>query len=434
MPDPLAAVRDAADRRRDASLAFLRDLIRLQSRGEAAVQDRVARACEALGCAVSTLRYDPAAVPMREEFAQARAMDAEPRDSVVARLPGAGGGHSLIFFAHPDGEPVRNAERWTHDPFAGVVADGRLHGWGVSDDLAGVAIMVEAMRAVADAGLRPRGDVLAASTPSKRHARGVAAVLHHGHRADAAVYLHPAESGVGMREIKAMCGGQLYFTVTVPGRPPETTEPGHAAFAHLAVNPLEAALPVQRALAALGEARAARVRHPRLDAAVGRATNLLLSYARCGEEGRYGRVAAECTLGGSISFPPGEAMGEVQREVEAALRDAAAADPWLSEHPPRLEWVSGVTGAEVPESHPLYAAVARAVTAGTGEAPFVNALHTGSDIRVPMVQQGIPTVGLGPLGGDLSQNGARDEWVDVEDYLRAVKVAAGVIVEWCGVA
>ena len=48
------------------------------------------------------------------------------------------------------------------------------------------------------------------------------------------------------------------------------------------------------------------------------------------------------------------------------------------------------------------------------------------------MQAGIPTVGLGPLGGDLTQNGLTDEWVDVEDYRRAVEVAAAIIDGWCG--
>jgi acetylornithine deacetylase len=51
-----------------------------------------------------------------------------------------------------------------------------------------------------------------------------------------------------------------------------------------------------------------------------------------------------------------------------------------------------------------------------------------------MVQKGIPTVGLGPLCGDLSQNGFSDEWVDVEDYFRSITVVAGIIAGWCGVA
>ncbi len=59
-------------------------------------------------------------------------------------------------------------------------------------------------------------------------------------------------------------------------------------------------------------------------------------------------------------------------------------------------------------------------------------MHTSSDIRNPMVQRNIPTLGLGPLCGDLSQNGQADEWVDVEDYLAAVNVVACTMLSWCG--
>ena len=74
----------------------------------------------------------------------------------------------------------------------------------------------------------------------------------------------------------------------------------------------------------------------------------------------------------------------------------------------------------------------RSIVAITGQSPHVNPLHTASDIRNPIVQAGIPTVGLGPLAGDLAQNGLHDEWVDVEDYRRAVEVAAAIIDGWCG--
>ena len=66
----------------------------------------------------------------------------------------------------------------------------------------------------------------------------------------------------------------------------------------------------------------------------------------------------------------------------------------------------------------------------TGEEPFVNPLHSASDIRNPNLFAGIPTVGYGPLGGDLSQNGNHDEWVDVADYIRAIKITAKAILEW----
>jgi acetylornithine deacetylase len=433
MDDVLARLAAAAEAEGAASLDFLRALIRLQPQGEAAVQARLAEAAAAAGCQVERRRYRPAEVVPKDEFAAEAAMATEEREAVLARLPGTGGGRSVIFFAHPDGEPFQPAHGWRHDPFAGEVDQGRIHGWGVADDLAGVATMVEAVRVLRAAGLRPKGEVILASTPSKRHARGVHALLHGGVTADAAVYLHPAESGIGMREVKALAAGQLIFKVTVPGRLPATNEPGHAAFAHVAVNPVHKAMGVIAALRALDERRGARVHHPALDAAIGRSTNLLIGDIRTLGDGRASRVAPAVQLSCALAFPPGEKLADVRAEVEAAIAEAAAADPFLRETPPKLDFLSGVTGAEVRLDHPLWAATSEAVRLGTGQVPEINPLHTSSDIRNPMVQSGIPCVGLGPLCGDLTQNGGRDEWVDAADYRRGVAVAAALITLWCGV-
>ncbi|MBU8539907.1 M20 family metallopeptidase [Falsiroseomonas tokyonensis] len=424
-----ARVDQAAEAGGEAAVGFLRDLIRLQSGGEEAVQARVAAALEDLGCIVETRRYQPASIVLREEFASEAAMAAEERAAVVARFPGSGGGRSVIFFAHPDGEPFNPQHGWLHDPMAGEIDNGRIHGWGVADDLAGVATMVEALRAVRAAGVVPKGDVILTSTPSKRHARGVHALLHGGITADAAVYLHPAESGIGMREVKALASGQLVFRIVVKGRLPATQEPGHAAFAHTAINPIDKAMAVLAALKALDAKRGARVHHPALDAAIGRSTNLLVGDFKTLGDGRAARVPPAVQLSCALSFPPGEKLADVRAEVEAALAAAQAADAELV-----LEttFLSGVTGAEVPMDHPLWIETCEAVRRGTGTMPEINPLHTSSDIRNPMVQSGIPCVGLGPLCGDLTQNGGRDEWVDVADYRRGVAVVAALIAGWCG--
>ncbi|WP_431285714.1 M20 family metallopeptidase [Humitalea sp. 24SJ18S-53] len=432
MTEASTRARAAASQNRDASVAFLQELIRLQPKGEDAVQARMAAEFEALGCEISRLRYQPADVTMKLEFANASAQAAEEREAITATLRGSGGGRSLIFFGHPDGEPIAGTETWTHDPFAATIENGRLYGWGIADDLAGIATMTEAVRAIRSAGLTTQGDVILTSTPSKRHARGVHAVMQAGHLADAAIYCHPAESGVGMREVKTFASGQVEFRVTVAGAPPPTTEPGHTAFAHLAVNPLDKALVVIAALKALDARRGDRIKHPSLEAAIGRSTNLFITYINCGNPNKFARTPASATLGAALSFPPGEALADVQAEVLATIAEAAAADPFLAANPPVVEWHAGVTGGEVPEDHPLYQVVSAAVTAVTGAAPHINPLHTSSDIRNPMVQQGIPCVGLGPLCGDLTQTGRHDEWVDVEDWLKNVEVAAATIADWCG--
>jgi acetylornithine deacetylase len=226
----------------EAPAAFLRALIAAGREGEDACQVLFADRLRALGWAVDVVPYRPEDIPMVAEFAGTAAIDTGERRSVIARRRGTGGGRSIIFFAHPDGEPHATGN-WRHDPFAGTMTEGRLYGWGVADDLAGVAAMADAAALLHESGKTLSGDIVLASTPSKRHARGVSALLHGGLSADACVYLHPAESGLGMREIKALASGQLAFRIEVPGRLPDTTEPGHTTFAHLAVNPIDKAAP-----------------------------------------------------------------------------------------------------------------------------------------------------------------------------------------------
>lgn len=396
------------------------------------MQAAVAARFEELGLEVETLRLLPTQLSLDLEFAADETIDLSERTSVMGRLRGTGSGKSILFFGHPDAEPVteESLEGWEHDPFAGDVDDGRVYGWGVADDLAGVAIMAEAVAAVLRTVGTPEGDILLGSTPAKRNARGILGLLNEGYHADGSVYLHPAESEKGLRDIKAITSGMLQFRVTVLGDPPDTPEPGQTAFAHMAVNAVDKAGLVLDALTDLGDARSGRVFHPALDAAVGRSTNLLVSHVSCGAEGRTTQVPTECVIEASVTFPPNEQMPEVQEEILDAVRQVTKGDDWLIENPPRVDWLFGTQGVEVETEHPLYRTVQRAVVEVTGVEPEVNPLHSASDIRNPTLFSDIPSVGIGPLAGDLTQAGGQDEWVDVEEYLRAIKICAKIIVDW----
>jgi acetylornithine deacetylase len=426
------ALFQAIDDKRESHLEFLRDLIRAQPGGEEAVQAVVAARFEELGLEVETLRLLPTQLSLNLEFAAEETIDMTERISVIGRLRGSGSGKSMLFFGHPDGEPMtdESLEGWEHDPFAAEVDNGRVYGWGVADDLAGVAIMAEALAAVLETMGPPRGDILLASTPAKRNARGILGLLDAGYRADASVYLHPAESEKGLRDIKAITSGMLQFRITIQGQAPDTPEPGQTAFTHMAVNAVDKAGLVLSALNHLGEYRAGRVFHPALDAAVGRSTNLLTSHVACGTAGSTTQVPTQCVIEASTTFPPNEQMPDVRQEILDAMGRVAEGDDWLSENPPVVEWLFGTQGVEVPRDHPLYRTVHQAVLEVTGVEPQVNPLHSASDIRNPKLFADIPSVGIGPLAGDLTQAGGHDEWVDVEDYIRAIKICAKIIVDW----
>lgn len=417
--------------KRHQYIAVLQELLAASADGEEALQRAVAQRFERLGCQVDSISSRPNRFVLPTDFGAASA-EAEPeRVSVVAVLPGTGGGRSLLAFAHPDSEPVAGTDQWRHDPFAGQIEDGRIYGWGIADDLSGVAAMICALDALQAAGLSLSGPVICASAVSKRRAQGIYAVLERGYRADAAIYLHPAESGAGLGDIKARASGLMYFRITVSGQAPDTSEPTHTPFYHLADNPIDKAWLLYRALAELAADRAQRVRHPAYDE-IGRSTNLHISHVAAGNAGRPGRVAAEAIMTGSITFPPNEDIAEVQREVEAALRQVSDDDAWLREHPARLEWLQGTSGVEVAEDSAIFQTVAGAIERVKGVAPSVQSLHAGSEIRAPNHFRGIPALGFGPLSGDNTQSGGTDEWVSADDFINMVEVVANIMVDWCG--
>jgi len=152
---------DQIDEKREEHISFLRRLIQTSNQGEEAVQAVVAERFESLGCEVETLKLLPTQLSLKNEFAAEESIDMTERISVVGKLAGTGEGKSLLFFGHPDGEPVtaESKKDWTRDPFAAEIDKGRIYGWGVADDLSGVAIMAEALAAVVETLGPLEGDV-----------------------------------------------------------------------------------------------------------------------------------------------------------------------------------------------------------------------------------------------------------------------------------
>ena len=383
---------EQCDVNRQEFLDFLRELICVSAQGESDIQNIVSEKLQSIGLEVDNIDYLPQKLSVRQEFADPSTVDSEEHTSVVGKLSGNSVNRSLMLFAQGDTMPVDGGIGWERKPFDPVIEDGRLYGWCVSDDLVGVASMIYAVKSILDAGVKPKGDVIVASTPSKHRARGIIAVLEKGYETDAVVYVHPAETGVGLQEIKQATAGLLSFRVTVPGRLPDTGEPGHTTFHHKAIDPLEKAVIVIQALHSLNASRGENVRHTLYEDAIGRSTNLHIAHIRCGEEKVLNRVSPECVLAGSVTLIPGEDLSDVQQQIAEVVHSASNTDPWLKENPPILDWLVGTHGAEVSMEHPLYQTTKTNITEVTGIEPHPNPLHTASDIRNPMLFNDIPTV------------------------------------------
>jgi acetylornithine deacetylase len=429
----MARVKETVASRESALVDMISQLIRASAHGDEAAAERVAAIMASAGGHVDVLRGSFEAIAARSPQPEpvGPATHEPARSNIVGTWKGTGGGRSMILFAHHDSPAPGGLERWRYPAFDPQIVDGQLYGWGAADDKSGVAAMIAAVDVLREAGLSLAGDVTLVSCASKNRARGMAVVLANSLRAEGCVYLHPAETRHGLRELKNVTPGLLEFRVTVEGRAPATSEPQHTPFAHQGENAVNKMTRIASALQELDTARAARVGGPTLQQALGRSTNLLIGTMAGGEGAR--RVPVRCSMDCSVTFPAPETVASVRAEIQSAVDVVVAADPWLREHPPIMEWLEGTQPAGISVEHPLFQTASQAIASVTGQPPVPYCGHSASDIRIPMIYAGIPAVGYGPRCTEIAAAGAADESIEIAEFLNTVAVTALLLVAWCGV-
>lgn len=93
------------------------------------------------------------------------------RANLVARLPGSGGGPSLLLLGHTDVVGV-NANEWSVEPFSGEVRDGEIWGRGAIDMKSMVAAEAVALASLTREGFEPKGDLVFAAVADEEAGTG----------------------------------------------------------------------------------------------------------------------------------------------------------------------------------------------------------------------------------------------------------------------
>ena len=429
------AVVAAAETLRAQHIDLLRGLVGIPSPAgsETVVQQHIATHMEQLGLVVDVFEADLDRLRQHPEYPNGAVEDTSAgRPNVVGRLRGYGDGRSLLLYAHPDTEPLANEGAWSTAPLQAVIDNGRLVGLGAADDKAGVAALLAVPQVLQAAGVRLAGEVLLVSCLGKLGGgAGTLAVIEKGYRADAAVYVHPAETGNGFRDLKVLTRGVLPFSICVTGCRPAPLEIGtpHSALPHQGVSAIDKAVKVLSALQAWDVERGNRVHHPLLDEQLGRSTTFNVGEIASSAGSRL--VPEWCEMRGEVTFPPGETLESLTSELSNLISAVSHRDEWLTENPPKLE-INGVrsSSAATGVAHPLVTLLADVIQSQTGELPAPYAGHRQSDIRFPILYGDMPTVGIGPDAGNFY---GPDEWVEVEGFLEFVIILCLVCVRWCGV-
>lgn len=347
------------------------------------------------------------------------------RPQLVARLSGAEDGPSLLLNGHIDVVSVEPRDAWTTDPFGGEVRNGAVYGRGACDMKGGVAAMVFAAEALQACGVRLAGDLIV-NTVSEEETTGAGGlVTARTLRADAAIVPEPTGLAVA-----GCCRGSLLASIGVEGRG------GHAGNAPRhhdrggAVNAIDKAAYLLGGIRRLNDEWAVRDRHAHLSPA-----HAVVTGVHGGEW--IVSVPARCRVEVHLEFLPGQAGADgwgsgVASEFEAWIAAAAAADPWLREHPPEVTWVrGGVPAAEVAEDERIVQTLLGAQTA-LGRRARVAGLDNWSDAATLVTEAGIPAVCFGP--GDLGIAHTADEHVPIAELVACAQALAITAMRFCGLA
>lgn len=341
------------------------------------------------------------------------------RPNVIGTQDGSGDGRSLLLNGHIDVVSPEPAEQWRHDPWGAEIDDGRLYGRGANDMKANLIANFMAVRCLRDLGLEPEGDLILQSVIEEEAGGGggTLALLESGSVADAVIISEPTNLGV-----RVGSGGVLYFRVLVEGRT------AHAGNAHLGTNAISRMIPIFQALERLDQERGARKAPLFEQGSYGRSCHLNLGVLHAGDW--PSTVPGSAVLEGRLGFLPHEEAGAVKEELAQVVSSVADEDPWLREHPPRVEWY-GFRAAPwlEPDDSPLVAVVRDAASRMLGEAVGLHARASAVDNRFAP-SYGMPTLCFGSRGGG---NHGIDEYVELNSLAPLTATLALTALQWCGV-
>ncbi len=419
------AALDAVERRREDLAALAAQLIAYDTTAggsgqESALQTLLADRLAAAGADIDLWVPDASVVAGSRQVPDGFDFDGRPQ--LAARFAGGGGGRSLLFNGHIDVVPAGDPTAWTTPPLAPDVRGGRLHGRGACDMKGGVAAMVVAAEVLAEHAPLAGELIVCTVTDEEETGAGAIAAVARGVGADAGLIPEPTGFDAWIA-----CRGDVLCEIIVDGRL------GHAGIEHPpgnAVNAIDKARLVMGALQRLHDDRRGRDdhRHPHLSPG-----HVVPTRIRAGDWPV--NVPDRCTLTYHVSYLPAHADADgwgtaVEAEVEAAIENAASADPWLAEHPPRVRWLLDVPAAEVADDEPIVAAALQA-GADLGRPGRRGGLDSWHDGATFTRFGATPTIAVGPRSIDRAHT--VDEFVPLDDLVDCAKLYALAAIRFCGV-
>lgn len=337
-------------------------------------------------------------------------------ENLYARL-GDDGPH-LMFAGHTDVVPVGDEEAWSHPPFSAAISDGELYGRGAVDMKGGIACFIAAVARHVEKHGRPKGSVSLLITGDEEGpaVNGTVKLLRwaadRGERWDACLVGEPTNPDQLGDMIKIGRRGSVSGTITVHG------VQGHAAYPHLADNPVRAIILMTQALM-----------HPPFDHGTDsfQPSNLEVTSIDVGNPATN-VIPAKAVARFNIRFNDTWTAESVMAEIVRRL-DEAAADQRLrpGRQPARYEiaWAERPSHVFLTRNNALISSLSGAVEAVTSATPKLSTTGGTSDAR--FIKDYCPVVEFGLVGKTMHMV---DERVAVADLETLTRIYEAFLERW----
>ena len=355
-------------------------------------------------------------------FAVERMIATEPGlpdiENLYARL-GTGEPH-LMFAGHTDVVPPGDESSWSHPPFAAEIADGEMFGRGAVDMKGGIACFVAAVARHIEEHGAPEGSISFLITGDEEgpSVNGTEKLLkwaaEKGERWDACLVGEPTNPDALGDMIKIGRRGSVSGKVTVFG------VQGHAAYPHLADNPVRGLLPLASALM-----------DPPFDGGTAEfpASNLEVTSIDVGNPATN-VIPAKATFSFNIRFNDTWTADTVKAEILRRLDEAAADQTLRPDRKPigyDLAWAERPSHVFLTRNNALIGSLSAAVEAVTGKQPKLSTTGGTSDAR--FIKDYCPVVEFGLVGQTMHMV---DERVALADLETLTQIYGTFLSRWFG--
>ena len=331
----------------------------------------------------------------------------------------SGNGRHLMFAGHTDVVPPGDETAWTHPPFSATIAGGEMYGRGAVDMKGGIACFVAAVaRHIAEHGA-PKGSVSLLITGDEEGPaiNGTTKLLDwaaaRGETWDAALVGEPTNPAILGDMIKIGRRGSLSGIVTVNG------VQGHAAYPHLADNPVPGILVLAEALL-----------RPAFDQGTAnfQPTNLEITSLDVGNPAAN-VIPAKATLAFNVRFNDGWTAETLQTEIHNRLDRAAKRRKFRAGRRDLIDfdlvWRDRPSHVFRTQDDRLIGTLAGSVQAVTGREPGLSTSGGTSDAR--FIKDFCPVVEFGLVGKTMHMV---DERVSLDDLETLTRIYQRFLLDW----